>query len=78
MTNETKAMADPGTVAAIRELEAQRAAVADTLGSRAAEYARALAVLAAERDAERETFKKKLAELEEELDLLKNPNPDTL
>lgn len=42
---------DPGILAAVRELEAQRAAVADCLGSRAAEYARSLAVMTAERDA---------------------------
>lgn len=74
MTNETKAVADTGTVAAIRELEAQRAAVADTLGSRAAEYARALAVVTAERDELKSGAVDagiRIAELEKELAELK-------
>lgn len=58
---------DNRTVAAVRELEAQRGALVDLLGSRAAEYCGQLASMSAERDA----LKARVDALEKEIADLK-------
>lgn len=60
---------DIGTQAAVRELEQQRAAVTDLLGTRAAELARFCATIGAERDA----LQARVTVLENEILELRNP-----